>query len=132
LPVFSRQLSGQGHEEARAAEETVVDRSLVTSESVLVEFLHFFGSFRSSIRTEAANIAGELYEDASIEVVTMSPRLFRRGLRLFERRPDKAYSMVDCMSMIIMRERDITDVLTNDDHFAQEGFTLVVEADDSS
>ena len=33
--------------------------------------------------------------------------------------------------MIIMRERDITDVLTNDDHFAQEGFALV-EAEDSS
>jgi predicted nucleic acid-binding protein len=34
--------------------------------------------------------------------------------------------------MIIMRERDITDVLTNDDHFAQEGFTVVVEPDGSA
>ena len=62
----------QWHEEARAAEEAVADRSLVTSESVLVEFLNFFGSFRPGIRTEAAHIAGELYEDASIEVVAMS------------------------------------------------------------
>ncbi len=45
---------------------------------------------------------------------------------------DKAYSMVDCMSIVIVRERDITDVLINDDHFEQKGFTLVVEADDSS
>jgi len=122
----------QWHEEARAAEDRVADRPLLRSESVLVEFLNFFGSFRPGIRTEAAHIADELYEDASVEVVTMSPHLFRRGLRLYERRPDKSYSMVDCMSMIIMRERDITDVLTNDDHFEQEGFTLVVESDGSS
>ncbi len=62
----------------------------------------------------------------------MSPQLFRRGVRLYERRLDKAYSMVDCMSMVIMNERDLTDILTNDEHFAQEGFTLVVESNGRS
>ena len=28
--------------------------------------------------------------------------------------------------MMIMRDRDITEVLTNDDHFAQEGFTVLL------
>jgi uncharacterized protein len=40
---------------------------------------------------------------------------------------DKAYSLVDCMSMSLMRERGITHILTNDHHFRQEGFTLVNE-----
>ncbi|MCS4185174.1 hypothetical protein [Salinibacter ruber] len=34
--------------------------------------------------------------------------------------------MVDCMSMVIMQDRDIREVLTNDDHFAQEGFVVLL------
>jgi len=40
-------------------------------------------------------------------------------------RPDKAFSHVDCMSMVLMQNRGIQHVLTNDHHFAQAGFTLV-------
>ena len=43
------------------------------------------------------------------------------------RDPDKAYSLVDCMSMELMRQRGITHALTNDHHFAQEKFTVVSE-----
>ena len=53
--------------------------------------------------------------------------LFIRGLQLYEQRPDKEYSLVDCMSMTLMRERGIAHVLTNDRHFRQEGFTVVNE-----
>ena len=50
-----------------------------------------------------------------------------RALDLYSQRPDKEYSLVDCMSMVLMRERGITHVLTNDHHFRQEGFTVVNE-----
>jgi predicted nucleic acid-binding protein len=53
--------------------------------------------------------------------------LFSAALSLYEQRPDKEYSLVDCMSMTLMRERGITHVLTNDHHFRQEGFTVVNE-----
>jgi len=53
--------------------------------------------------------------------------LFDRALVLYESRADKEYSLVDCMSMVVMRDRGITHVLTNDHHFSQEGFTLVNE-----
>ena len=35
---------------------------------------------------------------------------------------DKQYSLVDCISMQTMRRHAITEVLTNDRHFEQEGF----------
>ena len=54
--------------------------------------------------------------------------LFIRGLYLYEQRPDKEYSLVDCMSMTLMRERGITHVLTNDHHLRQEGFVVVSDA----
>jgi predicted nucleic acid-binding protein len=37
-------------------------------------------------------------------------------------RPDKGYSLVDCISMQTMGQEELTEVLTNDRHFEQEGF----------
>jgi uncharacterized protein len=37
-------------------------------------------------------------------------------------RLDKGYSLKDCISMHTMRQRGISEVLTNDRHFEQEGF----------
>ena len=48
---------------------------------------------------------------------------FLEGLRLYEQRYDKGYSLVDCISMTTMHERNISEVLTHDHHFTQEGFT---------
>ena len=36
-------------------------------------------------------------------------------------------AFVDCMSMVLMERRRITHILTNDHHFRQEGFILVIE-----
>jgi uncharacterized protein len=62
----------------------------------------------------------EILNDPGIEVVAQSHESFLAGLALYERRPDKEYSLADCISMNIMRQRRIRDVLTNDRHFAQE------------
>jgi uncharacterized protein len=47
---------------------------------------------------------------------------FQTGLILYQSRPDKGYSLVDCISMQTMREEGLTAALTNDRHFEQEGF----------
>ena len=39
----------------------------------------------------------------------------------------KYSSYVDCMSMIVMEDFGIQQLLTNDDHLKQAGFTLVNE-----
>ena len=52
--------------------------------------------------------------------------IFLRGLELYERRADKAYSLVDCISMNSMRDEGITEILTSDHHFAQEGYTVLL------
>ena len=47
---------------------------------------------------------------------------FLAGLQLYRARPDKGFSLVDCISMQAMRKEGLTEVLTNDRHFEQEGF----------
>lgn len=39
---------------------------------------------------------------------------------------DKEYSLIDCISMITMQERQIDQILTNDRHFSQEGFEILM------
>jgi hypothetical protein len=51
---------------------------------------------------------------------------FLAGLTLYQNRPDKEYSLIDCISMQTMRELEIIDILTHDKHFTQEGFVILL------
>jgi predicted nucleic acid-binding protein len=98
---------------------------IITHDAVLTEFLNFFSEDGTRIRKAAVATVRKTFLE--MEVLTTSGALFNRALDLYEARPDKAYSLVDCMSMVDMRDRGITHVLTNDHHFRQEGFTVVSE-----
>jgi predicted nucleic acid-binding protein len=50
---------------------------------------------------------------------------FATALALYEARPDKEYSLTDCRSMVALRALGISEVLTNDHHFTQEGFIIL-------
>lgn len=76
------------------------------------------------IRRAASDYISALTTDPLLTVVPQTPTLFDAGLELYRRRPDKSYSMCDCMSMVVCAERGITDVLSADRDFAQEGLTL--------
>lgn len=65
---------------------------------------------------------GNLLNDPSIERVWVDEAIARRAIALLEARPDKAYSLCDAISFVVMRDRNITEALTLDHHFEQEGF----------
>ncbi|MBO1350323.1 MAG: type II toxin-antitoxin system VapC family toxin [Hormoscilla sp. GUM202] len=65
-------------------------------------------------------------KNPTIEVVSHSAELFSAGLELYENRLDKGYSLTDCISMQVMRSRGITELLTQDRHFVQEGFVILL------
>lgn len=59
-------------------------------------------------------------------VLEVTNDLFERGLQLYRDRPDKAYSLCDCISMVVCTELGIADVLTHDHDFEQERFTILL------
>ena len=63
-----------------------------------------------------------ILNEPTIEVIPQTRESFLSGLELYEKRPDKEYSFVDCISMDIMKRLDIQEVLTGDIHFTQENF----------
>ena len=64
----------------------------------------------------------DLRADPDIEVMPADAELFERALSLYGARMDKEWGMTDCMSFVVMQERDLTQVLTTDRHFGQAGF----------
>ena len=112
----------QWHQRAVEKDSDLRPADRVTSELVLVEVLNYFSSYRVDLREGAAKVVRRIVSDRAIETVLHRHDSFLAGLALYESRLDKKYSLTDCISMNIMRERGIADVLTHDRNFAQEGF----------
>ena len=111
---------------ARAADCS--DAWLVTTEEVLSEFLTAVCAHGDHIRRLACQAVREILNDPGVEVVAQSHESFLAGLALYERRPDKQYSLVDYISMNVMRQKQIPEILTHDRHFSQEGFFRLLES----
>ena len=78
------------------------------------------------MRKRAAIYVRKLQNDRTITIFEQSHRSFLDGLALYEARIDKGYSLTDCISMATMRREGIAEVLTNDGHFAREGFVKLL------
>ncbi len=98
---------------------------IVTTDEVLVEYLAFFAGARPSVRIQAGDTVAQFLTNSRVQVVQQSRDSFLNGLELYRGRPDKGYSLTDCISMQTMRREGLTDALTNDRHFEQEGFRVL-------
>jgi predicted nucleic acid-binding protein len=116
----------QWHGRAIDASKLVAETKLITTEDVLVELLNFFSEYGEKARRGAVAQAEGILSAANIEVTPQSHDAFMAGLTLYRARPDKGYSLTDCISMHTMRARGVTEILTHDDHFRQEGFTVLL------
>jgi len=113
------------HARARRLRVTLGDATIVTHDAVLSEVLAHFaddGAFSRARTVDAVRQALRAWH-----VIPADRPLFLAALDRYAARPDKEYSLVDCMSMVVMRDLGITHALTNDHHFEQEGFHLVNE-----
>jgi predicted nucleic acid-binding protein len=98
---------------------------LITTDEVLTEFLNALAATGPAGRAHAAATVRDVRNDPQVDVLPQSRADFDAGLALYEARPDKGYSLTDCRSMIALRALGLTEVLTNDRHFTQEGFVIL-------
>jgi uncharacterized protein len=116
----------QWHHIARQARVHLGALQIVTTEEVLVEFLTAMSSGGEYLRRTAVAYVRTIMADENAKVLPQTHFSFLRGLDLYERRADKAYSLVDCISMNAMRDEGVTEILTHDYHFTQEGFVVLL------
>lgn len=100
------------------------DGEIVTTQWVLTEVADAFAGSR--IRRELLRTFGDLSSDANTRIIEVAPTHFERGLVLYDGRPDKAWSLTDCISFVVMAEEGLTEALTGDRHFEQAGFKALL------
>jgi len=109
----------------RAVELSVsLDVPVVTTTWVLTELAD--GLSRSSFRKTFSLIVDKFRTDPLNIIVSASDALFDAGCHLYNARSDKQWSLTDCISFVVMRERGLTDALTGDHHFEQAGFKVLL------
>ena len=116
-------LEDQWREAALEASEKIAGVEIVTTESVLIEVLNYFSEFRADIKNKIAVAVEEILQDDETLVLHHRHEDFLNALELYKSRLDKGYSLTDCISMNAMRDFTVNEILTNDTHFQQEGFT---------
>ncbi len=77
-------------------------------------------------RRRVAPFIAALRVDPLYEIVPASSSLFEAGLLLCDARPDKEWSLTDCISFVLMQERGISRALAFDHHFEQAGFEALL------
>jgi predicted nucleic acid-binding protein len=69
-----------------------------------------------------------LRAEERVRIIPPDAACWERGLRLYFERPDKEWSLTDCISFTVMREEGLTEALTGDRHFEQAGFSALLRA----
>lgn len=110
--------SDEGHQRAVSL-SSQRGGSLVTTAWVLTEVADALASPKH--RRDFVALLRALRSDPDIEVVPADDELFDAGVDLYTRRPDKEWSLTDCVSFVVMEQRGIVEALTGDHHFEQAG-----------
>ncbi len=98
----------------------------LTHNYVLAEFVPLC-QVRGLNRTDALAFVTDLLDNPLVEVLWVDETLHRAALTLLQARVDKTYSLCDAVSFVLMQHRGLTEALTTDHHFEQEGFVRLLE-----
>jgi predicted nucleic acid-binding protein len=93
---------------------------LITTEWVLMELADALAA--PTARSQAVAFLRAVRADPMFDVVGYDPDVYQAGFDLFAARPDKSWSLTDCISFVVMTRRKLADALTADHDFEQAGF----------
>lgn len=97
----------------------------LTTDYVLIELGNWLADAHN--RPVYVTLVEALRSEPRVRVVPSSARLFERGMKLYRERPDKEWSLTDCISFVVMRDERIAEALTGDHHFEQAGFAALLK-----
>lgn len=107
------------HLRVRTVAATLNKTQIITIDEIFVEVLAFSSTRGILMRNRAVELVKSAMTNRRIQVIQQTRESFLAGVELYENRPDKEYSLTDCISMNTMRQLEITEILTHDKHFTQ-------------
>ena len=98
-------------------------RPLLTTEAILLEI---GDALARQFKQQAIITIDQFLDSDDTEIVSLTPALRQKAFELYKAYDDKSWGMTDCVSFVVMREEDVTEALTSDQHFVQAGFTALM------
>ena len=98
--------------------------TIITTEAVLLEWLNAMSDV--STRRIAAESYLKIRAGARTEVVPIQAELLGSAIQLYRDRPDKSWSLTDCLSFLVMERRGLAEALTTDRDFDQVGLRPIM------
>jgi uncharacterized protein len=98
----------------------------LTHNYVIAEYVALANARRVP-RSSVLSFITALLGHPDIETIWVDERLHSKAIELLAARQDKTYSLCDAVSFVAMSQRNITDSLTTDRHFEQEGFNRLLK-----
>ena len=99
-------------------------REVVTTSWVLVEVAD--GMREPFERETCSTFIDYLRGAPAIRIIPATEQLLWRGFELYRKRPDKAWSLTDCISFVVMQDEGLTEALKGDRHFEQAGYRALL------
>lgn len=82
---------------------------------------------RGAPLTTALRFVDAIGSSSEIELLWVSRELHQRAMQLLFDRADKAWSLCDAVSFVVMGDQEITHALTTDRHFDQAGLVRLLD-----
>ncbi len=113
------------HQKAKRVRKALIQQkcAFLTTNAVLLELCNAFSAVPH--RNSALQLINAIQQSKNWKCFEIDP-LMKPGLELFRNRPDKEWSLVDCQSILVAQQFRVTDVFTNDHHFEQAGFNVLL------
>lgn len=113
-----------GHQRALAASRTS-SQIIFTSAWIIQELADALAA--PPARMAVMRMLASIQADMNTFIIEPDSILWHSGLKLYRSRADKSWSLTDCVSFQIMRDKGIKDALTADRHFEQAGFVALLK-----
>jgi predicted nucleic acid-binding protein len=110
---------------AHALARATLNQPIVTTEFILLELGN--ACARAADHADFLAQVEGMRASQRIRIIPLNSRLLNQGLERFAARPDKDWSLTDCISFVVMEDEGINEALTADHHFEQAGFTALLK-----
>jgi predicted nucleic acid-binding protein len=110
------------HKQARILADQYDGQPMLITDAILLEIGN---ALARGFKAEASEIIANFLISDEVKVIRLSPQLFDEAFALYQKYRDKEWSLVDCVSFIVMRQENSKQALTFDRHFIQAGFEVL-------
>jgi predicted nucleic acid-binding protein len=115
------------HLKAKTIRDVLVkdDRQCLVTDYVVVEIANSLS--RIPWRSSAIQLINSIYASENINVLEIDKDIYVEAWKLYSERIDKEWSLTDCTSFVVMNRNGIAEAFTNDRHFEQAGFKILLK-----